>query len=499
MKNENHIFRSLEIIESRITEKLTVENIAAGVFISKYHYMRLFREIVGGSVMEYVTKRKLTLAGKALLETDASILEVALDCGFDSRDGFSRSFKAYMGVTPAEYRKYGLAAISQTTVKGRSDMTYSKTTDEILRELNNLIVIAKETAQQARKCDLPWYKEFWCNIADQTDIHVENLRIELDRVANIAEHPDEITNRFRVIKAIDDIAFIFNVISFHAGLTIARANPDGYQKMQPLCDKYLEIAAESAMKSRKIAQFFIELSALIFEDMRKTATEKAVLAAQSARVAADMIKGYSYIKSEIANIADALVDAPISIKMLDDFLFRLQIISFAVNTDVLRSGGKHKAMFDGIEALRNSLDDAVEFFKSLPTQEVEAPLIGTAKKALDDIAFQGNILFFFTRGEVSDEKLGAVLDSGQKAAFDAICGKINELIQFAYGAEDASALNLIADKCFEIRADLLAEAEKLDERGGPTKLLADTFGLLGDKALRCGDGCKFQDSTPTLR
>ena len=66
MEKENPVFRSLELIESRILEKLTVEDIASGVYFSRNHYQRLFREIVGNSVMEYVTKRKLTLAGRTL-------------------------------------------------------------------------------------------------------------------------------------------------------------------------------------------------------------------------------------------------------------------------------------------------------------------------------------------------------------------------------------------------------------------------------------------------
>ena len=67
------ILKSLEAIESRIEEKLTVGDIAYSARYSRFHFMRLFREIVGGSVMDYVTKRKLTLAGRALLETDEPI------------------------------------------------------------------------------------------------------------------------------------------------------------------------------------------------------------------------------------------------------------------------------------------------------------------------------------------------------------------------------------------------------------------------------------------
>ena len=123
--NRQPIYKSIEVIENRIMEKLTVENIAKTVHFSKYHYQRMFREIVGETVMEYVTKRKLTLAGKALLETDDTILDIALKFGFDSHDGFTRSFKAYMGVTPTDYRKFNLTAISQKTAKEKCVMYYS--------------------------------------------------------------------------------------------------------------------------------------------------------------------------------------------------------------------------------------------------------------------------------------------------------------------------------------------------------------------------------------
>ena len=81
-----------------------------------------------------------------------------------------------------------------------------------------------------------------------------------------------------------------------------------------------------------------------------------------------------------------------------------------------------------------------------------------------------------------------MLDDDQKAAFDAICGKINEFILFTYGAKDEAALKPIADMISDIHADLLAEAGKLDDRGGAVRLLADTFGMLRDKVLRFANG-----------
>ena len=129
--DKNPIFRSLDMIEEKIHEKLTVEVLAAGIHFSKYHYQRMFREAVGDSVMGYVARRKIALAAEELAGTRSTILELALKYGFDSHEGFTRSFKAYMGVTPAEYRKYRLHLSDRE--KEKSVMMYSKTTDEMIR------------------------------------------------------------------------------------------------------------------------------------------------------------------------------------------------------------------------------------------------------------------------------------------------------------------------------------------------------------------------------
>lgn len=114
MGTENPIFYSLKQIEEQILERLTSEMLADSIHFSKYHYQRMFREVVGESVMRYVTKRKLSLAAKELSQGTSSILEIALK-------------------------------------KEKCVMQYSKITDEILRELNNLIVQVKETASYTRK------------------------------------------------------------------------------------------------------------------------------------------------------------------------------------------------------------------------------------------------------------------------------------------------------------------------------------------------------------
>jgi len=196
---ENSIYRSLDIIEKRINEKLTVSNIAADIYISKYHYMRLFREIVGDSVMDYINKRKLTLAATALLETNAKILDIALDYGFDSRDVFSRAFKALMGITPAEYRKHGKNVILQPHNKEYTNMKYTKTINAVTVEINEWIILANDIRKQILQYNNNNPSVFMKNVAEQTTVLADNLSALLEKVSCIAHKPDEITSGMDIV------------------------------------------------------------------------------------------------------------------------------------------------------------------------------------------------------------------------------------------------------------------------------------------------------------
>jgi AraC-like DNA-binding protein len=486
MDNENSVFHSLEIIENRITEKLNVADIASGVYFSQYHYQRLFREIVGDSVMEYVTKRKLTLAGRALLETNATILDIALKFGFDSHEGFTRSFKAYMGVTPTDYRKYGLTTISQKAVKEKCVMLYSKTTDEIIRELNDFIAKAKETANYARKNEVPEYIPFWNIIADTTDAFTDKVKDVLEHITAIAEHPDEITNQFAIIKVIEDIAFQANLLAFNVNLMVSRGQPEHIRIQKALCEKYVDLAQASVLKTEKITQFFNELSSLIFKDIRTSAEEKLRAIFQKGNAAAESIIGYAYIKDEVVNVVRELSVIQleeITVSQLEDYLFRLNIISFAADMDVFRSP-KDKALFNGLAAFKESLSDAISFFQTLVKPESDPVLERTVPKYLMGIVFQTNVLLFYTRGEISYEKLGHLLDDEQKAAFNEICSKINCLTQFMHKATDESAYIKIADRLYDINSSLIKESDKLKERGGAVRFIASEFKGLADSVMR---------------
>lgn len=90
----------------------------------------------------------------------------------------------------------------------------------------------------------------------------------------------------------------------------------------------------------------------------------------------------------------------------------------------------------------------------------------TIHKHILDIAFQGNILLFYTRGELTDEKLGTLLDDQQKDTFSAICQKIDRFIRFTYHTAGETTYREIADRLYEINSLMTAEADKLKEHSG---------------------------------
>jgi len=98
-------FKSIEYVEQHLYDKISVHQIAAASHYSTYHFSRIFKALVGDTPKEYLRKRRLTVAAKQLLTQDVSIIDLALQCQFDSQEAFTRAFKALFNVTPAQYRK----------------------------------------------------------------------------------------------------------------------------------------------------------------------------------------------------------------------------------------------------------------------------------------------------------------------------------------------------------------------------------------------------------
>jgi len=101
------IQNAIDWIEEHMDERVQICDLARAAYCSDAHFSRVFRAIVGLSVMEYVRCRRLSLAGRELTLTQEKILDVSLKYGYETPEAFAKAFKRFHGVTPIACRNNG--------------------------------------------------------------------------------------------------------------------------------------------------------------------------------------------------------------------------------------------------------------------------------------------------------------------------------------------------------------------------------------------------------
>lgn len=108
------IARCIEYIEENIKNELSPEIIANECGYSVFHFSRVFNINQGITLMEYVKKRRLSLAAEDLFN-GKRIIDIAIDYGFETHNGFSKAFKKEFGYSPTHYIKHMDSSIMEET------------------------------------------------------------------------------------------------------------------------------------------------------------------------------------------------------------------------------------------------------------------------------------------------------------------------------------------------------------------------------------------------
>jgi len=104
----DHIDRlnnTIEYIEANLDKNIHLEFLASKFALSKYHFHRIFKALIGDPPFRYIEKRRLSGAATELIETNRRIIDIAFDYGFNSHESFIRSFKKKYSLTPSQFRK----------------------------------------------------------------------------------------------------------------------------------------------------------------------------------------------------------------------------------------------------------------------------------------------------------------------------------------------------------------------------------------------------------
>lgn len=102
--NEDVIYRVKDYIRKNFAQDISLDDVSRMVDISPYYFSKLFKQEVGETYIEYLTKTRIQYARKLLEQPSYSIKQICMMCGYSDPNYFSRIFKKYEGLTPSEYR-----------------------------------------------------------------------------------------------------------------------------------------------------------------------------------------------------------------------------------------------------------------------------------------------------------------------------------------------------------------------------------------------------------
>ena len=105
MQPIEEIILTVNYIEANLTRKIDLDMIAQAVHYSKYHLHRVFSHTVGLTIHDYIQRRQLTEAGKLLVFSEKSIVEIALLSGYQSQQAFTNAFTSMYKIPPNKYRE----------------------------------------------------------------------------------------------------------------------------------------------------------------------------------------------------------------------------------------------------------------------------------------------------------------------------------------------------------------------------------------------------------
>jgi AraC family transcriptional regulator len=96
--------RSIEFINANLDKDPTLEEIASAANMSKYHFAKSFRRLVGLAPHQYLINRRVEEARKLLMLDTLSIEEIANRVGYSDKGHFAAQFTKIVGVSPHRYR-----------------------------------------------------------------------------------------------------------------------------------------------------------------------------------------------------------------------------------------------------------------------------------------------------------------------------------------------------------------------------------------------------------
>lgn len=103
-RDERRITAALRRIERDARERLALADLAREAAMSPYHFLRVFRQVVGMTPHQFLLRTRLQRAATRLRRSDDPVSVIAVESGFDDLSTFNRRFRRALGLSPGAYR-----------------------------------------------------------------------------------------------------------------------------------------------------------------------------------------------------------------------------------------------------------------------------------------------------------------------------------------------------------------------------------------------------------
>jgi AraC family transcriptional regulator len=237
----------IDYIEENLYSDFTIEDISEKNYISIPHLYRIFGVIVGLPIMSYIRRRKLSDSIPLLKEKKLSILDIAIEIGFESHEAYTRAFKKLFGFNPSKTdSRIEIVLFSKFDVNHYRSQIESEVkimhTEIIIKEECNLYVKKKKMNQAVQSSE---------NLIDKFRTEVMNeLKIYNKPIITAYEYDID-----SLSKADEDINYIF-----FAG--IEQVEPiKGYELLNVKSSKYAKFVyniEEKTINGIRLSEYMLQ-------------------------------------------------------------------------------------------------------------------------------------------------------------------------------------------------------------------------------------------------
>jgi AraC family transcriptional regulator len=101
---DRQLIQVLEYINEHLDRDIKLADLAQLLDMSQFHFSRMFKGAIGTSPYQYLLQQRIERAKLLLKQKERSIVDIALECGFNSHSHLSKQFRQLTGMTPTAYR-----------------------------------------------------------------------------------------------------------------------------------------------------------------------------------------------------------------------------------------------------------------------------------------------------------------------------------------------------------------------------------------------------------